>query len=235
MSTLPILILPGTLCTEAMFTQQILHLKQFTDNVSVVQFTNETSLSEMADKVIQATHKQPVAIIGFSMGGIVALEVAKTHPHLIAKLAMVNSNCHADLPHRKANRSSQIKQAQSGELLSLIKDVFMPNYLNQQRSDWQKLIIDMALTLGTDCFSAQVMAIEDRPDGLHILQALAADILIIGGLQDNICPVEHQLEMHKALPDSDLILLGNCGHFSPLEQTDKVSNALSQWYLSNNN
>jgi len=218
-----------------MFTQQVSHLKQFTDNISVVQFTNEASLSEMATKVIVATHGQPAAMLGFSMGGIVALEVAKTHPHLIAKLAMVNSNCHADLPQRKANRPSQIKQAQSGELLSLIRDGFMPNYLNQQREDWQKLIIDMALTLGADCFAAQAMAIEDRPDTLHILKRLAADILIIGGLQDHICPVAHQVEMHKSLPNSDLVLLGNCGHFSPLEQADKVSNALSQWYLSINN
>jgi pimeloyl-ACP methyl ester carboxylesterase len=96
MHFLPILILPGTLCTGAMFTHQIKQLQNHCNNVSVVQFTQQATLTEMAALVIEATNNKPCAIIGFSMGGIVAEELAKTHPHLIAKLALVNSNCHAD-------------------------------------------------------------------------------------------------------------------------------------------
>ena len=36
--------------------------------------------------------------------------------------------------------------------------------------------------------------------------------------------------MHKALAGSELILLDQCAHFSPLEQAEKVSQALIQWY-----
>ena len=231
MQSLPILILPGTLCTGAMFTHQIKQLSAYCNNISVIQFTNEATLPEMAACVIKAADQKPCAIIGFSMGGIVAAEVAKTHPHLIAKLALINSNSHADLPERKAGRAKQIEQAEAGQLGSLIENTFMPNYLHQQKAEYQKIIMDMALSLGEHCFKAQAMAIEDRPDSLNALKKLDADILIISGLQDKICPVEHQLHMHKSLPSSDLLLLGKCAHFSPLEQAKKVSQALSQWYL----
>ncbi|MFT7417679.1 MAG: pimeloyl-ACP methyl ester carboxylesterase [Glaciecola sp.] len=233
MTQLPILILPGTLCTGTMFSQQINQLQQYCQEITVVQFTTEKSLTEMANNVIKATKNKPCALIGFSMGGIVAAEIARTHPQLIAKLALVNSNCHADLAERKSARKVQITQAESGQLIELISTTFLPNYLFKADSAHEKLIIDMAKSLGADCFVAQVMAIEDRPDSLSVLQQLKSDILIIGGKQDKICPVEHQKMMHKNLPKSQLQLLDQCAHFSPLEQADKVSNLLTHWYLSN--
>jgi pimeloyl-ACP methyl ester carboxylesterase len=233
MTQLPILILPGTLCTGTMFSKQINQLQQYCQDITVVQFTTEKSLTEMANKVIKATKNKPCAIIGFSMGGIVAAEIARTHPQLIAKLALVNSNCYADLPERKSARKAQIIQAESGQLIALISTTFLPNYLFKADSAHEKLIIDMAKSLGADCFVAQVMAIEDRPDSLSVLQQLKSDILIIGGKQDKICPVEHQKMMHENLPKSQLQLLDQCAHFSPLEQAEKVSNLLTHWYLSN--
>lgn len=233
MTQLPILILPGTLCTGTMFSQQINQLQQYCQEITVVQFTTEKSLAEMANNVIKATKNKPCALIGFSMGGIVAAEIARTHPQLIAKLALVNSNCHADLAERKSARKAQITQAESGQLIELISTTFLPNYLFKADSAHEKLIIEMAKSLGADCFVAQVMAIEDRPDSLSVLQQLKNDILIIGGKQDKICPVEHQKMMHENLPKSKLQLLDQCAHFSPLEQADKVSNLLTHWYLSN--
>jgi pimeloyl-ACP methyl ester carboxylesterase len=219
MTQLPILILPGTLCTGKMFREQINHLQQYCQDITVVQFSTEKSLTEMANKVIKASKNQPCAIVGFSMGGIVALEIAKTHPQLIAKLALVNSNC-------------QIIQVKSGKLIELVTEIFLPNYLFKTDNAHEELIIEMARALGADCFVAQVMAIEDRPDFLPVLQQLKSDILIIGGKQDKICSVEHQQLMHKNSPGSHLQLLDQCGHFAPLEQAENVSNLLTHWYLS---
>lgn len=233
MTQLPILILPGTLCTGTMFNKQINHLQQYCQDITVVQFTTEKSLTEMADKAIAATKNKPCAIIGFSMGGIVAAEIARTQPQLIAKLALVNSNCHADIPERKSARKAQISQAKSGQLTKLLSETFLPNYLFKENNAHKNLIIEMATSLGADCFAAQAMAIEDRPDVLSVLQSLKSDILIIGGKQDKICPADHQKMMHENLPGSHLQLLEQCGHFSPLEQAEKVSNLLTYWYLSN--
>jgi len=232
MKNIPILILPGTLCTEAMFQHQITQLTQYCNNVAVVQFTTENTLAEMAEKVINAANDKPCALIGFSMGGIVAMEIAKTRPDVIAKLALINSNSHADLPERKSARTKQIKQVKRGELLELLTTTFLPNYLYKANPEHEKLITEMALTLGADCFEAQVKAIEDRPDSLKVLQSLNTDLLIIAGKEDKICPASHQQHMHQALPASQLELIDQCGHFSPLEQANEVSRLLTDWYNS---
>lgn len=233
MTQLPILFLPGTLCTGAMFEHQINHLSQYSKQISVVPFITENTLAEMAEKVIAATHGKPCAIIGFSMGGIVALEVAKMRPELIAKLALVNSNSHADLPERKKARKAQIAQAQSGQLAELMRSTFLPNYLFEANSAYETLILEMAISLGADVFKAQVTAIEDRPDMLMSLKKLTADVVIIAGAQDKICPLEHQKMMHREVAGSKLVLLDNCAHFSPLEQAEQVSNTLAKWYQKN--
>ena len=232
MTQLPILFLPGTLCTSAMFKHQIEQLKQYSDHVCVVQFTTEPTLAKMAEKVILAAQDSPCALVGFSMGGIVALEVAKTRPDLIAKLAMVNSNCHADLPERKVPRQQHIAQAKSGNLKGLMLSTFLPNYLFKSDQQHEAIIIEMAMALGADCFAAQAMALEDRPDSLSTLQQLAIKTLIIGGAQDKVCPASHQKMMHQAVTNSQLALLDCCGHFSPLEQPTQVSKLLTQWYLA---
>lgn len=231
MKTPPILFLPGTLCTGKMFEQQIQHLSQYCADIRVVQFTTENTLSAMAEKVVKAANQQACAMVGFSMGGIVALEVANKQPELIAKLAMINSNCHADLAERKAVRPSQIAKAKSGQLLELLNETFMPNYLYQANETHENIIRDMALELGAEVFAAQVMAIEDRPDRLSVLQNLQADILIIGGEQDQVCPADHQQLMHNKIKNSQLALLNKCAHFSPLEQTQQVNELLTTWYL----
>mgnify|MGYP000455463321 CR=1 FL=1 len=232
MKSTPILILPGTLCTGAMFKQQIAHLSQCCDEIDVVQFSTENTLADMAQKVIQVANDRACAIIGFSMGGIVAMEVARTRPDIIAKLALINSNSHADLPERKVARAAQIARVRNGGLAQLVSETLLPNYLYTANPAHETLITEMALSLGAACFEAQVTAIEDRPDSLSVLQALDTNLLIIGGEDDKVCPASHQQAMYQATPTSQLVLLEQCGHFSPLEQADDVSRLLSQWYNS---
>jgi pimeloyl-ACP methyl ester carboxylesterase len=231
MKQLPIIVLPGILCTEAMFSHQIAVLGQHCDDLTVVQFTREKTLSQMLSKVIESARNRPCAMIGFSMGGIVAIELAKTNPELISKLALINSSCYADLPERKAVRKTQISQAKSGDLERLVREEYLPIYLHQTDVEIQNLIVDMALSLGADCFEAQAMAMENRLNTIEVLKQLVAKTIVIGGLQDRINSSEHQIEMHRAVAGSELVLLDECGHFAPLEQPEKVNSALTQWYL----
>ena len=67
-----------------------------------VDFELEDSISLMAEKAIaMIPGDSGAAIIAFSMGGMVAMEIARQAPQRISKLALLNSNFHAD-PCRQA-------------------------------------------------------------------------------------------------------------------------------------
>jgi len=231
----PVLLLPGTLCTGAIFEHQIKALEPLASRVEVVQFRRERSIEEMAATVAQRIPTgTAAAIAGFSMGGMVALALARQEPGKIARLALINSNHHGDRPERRTRRLDQLAAATESDLPGLIERDYLPRYLHRQRPGHRALILDMARELGMDCFRAQTAALADRPDASVSLRALDCPTLILGATDDPLCPPPVQLEMHRLAAHSDLVMLGDCGHFSTLERPEAVSDAMRSWYLEKN-
>jgi pimeloyl-ACP methyl ester carboxylesterase len=229
----PVLLLPGTLCTGSIFERQVKALGGLAPHVEVIQFRRERSIEEMAATVAKRIPPgTSAAVAGFSMGGMVALALARQAADKIARLALINSNHHGDRPERRSRRLGQLATLTDTGLPRLIEEDYLPRYLHRQRLEHRTLIIDMARELGVECFRAQTAALASRPAASDTLRALACPTLIIGSTQDALCPPAVQIEMHRLAPHSDLLLLGDCGHFSTLERPGAVSHALCGWYLS---
>ena len=226
---LPIYFLPGTLCTEATFSQQINTLNAAGYLVKVAQFTTERSIDEMVDTCLEKMNNSPGVIIGFSMGGIVALALAKKHPSLIKQLCLIGSNCHADLPERQAPRQQHINEAKANSLTDVVSKYYLPNYLFTENQQHQQLILSMAEKLGIDCFESQLAALSTREDTLAVLAGLTCPVLLLAGSNDKLCNAEHQLKMHQHCPNSDLVLLNRSGHFPMLERATATSTLLLSW------
>ena len=228
----PVLLLPGTLCTGAVFERQIAALEALTPTVEVVPFGRERSIDEMAATVEQRIPPGgAAAIAGFSMGGMVALALARRAPHKLARLALLNTNHHADFAGRRERRLAQLHATQADELADLIERDYLPHYLHRQQPEHRALILRMARELGAAAFRSQTAALAARPDASATLQSLRCPTLILGSVADPLCPPEVQWAMHRLSRGSDLLLLSDCGHFSTLERPDAVSAALCSWYL----
>jgi pimeloyl-ACP methyl ester carboxylesterase len=224
--------LPGTLCTGAIFDRQIKALQTFAPSVEVVQFRHENSIEEMAETVLERIPQSgEAAVAGFSMGGMVAMALAREYPERVAKLALLNSNSHADLNDRQASRTSELAEARETSISRVMEKHFLPRYLYLQNTEHQKLIIAMANELGLECFEAQVEALATRSDSKSSLEMLDCPTLVLGSREDILCPPQEQIDMHSKIRHGDLVLLGGCGHFSTLERPEAVSSSLCNWYL----
>jgi len=232
---LPVLLLPGTLCTGAIFDQQKKALKPLSPRIEVVQFRQERSIGEMAETVAERIPRDTgAAIAGFSMGGMVAMALACTHPHLVSKLALINTNSHAELPERHATRVEHLAEARKTGVGKVIARHYLSRYLQRQRPEYRQLITAMADELGVDCFEAQARALATRGDSNDILKSIDCPTLILGSSEDVLCPPQEQMSMHRKVRHSDLVLLGGCGHFSMLERPEAVNSSLCNWYLEKN-
>jgi pimeloyl-ACP methyl ester carboxylesterase len=231
----PVLLLPGTLCTGAIFDHQTRTLEALAPAVEVVQFRNESSIEEMVATVVRRIPPgEPAAIAGFSMGGMVALALARRAPERIAKLALINSNHHGDRPERRTRRLDQLSAATESDLPGLIERDYLPRYLHRQQPEHRALILEMARELGIECFRSQTTALASRADASQILQSIGCPTLFIGSNEDPLCPPAVQREMHGMVAQSKLLMLTDCGHFSTLERPRAVSQALRDWYLDSN-
>ena len=228
----PVLFIPGTLCTPAVFKTQIKALTPLSSHISCAEFSHEDSISKMADRAIQFIRGQtPVAVVGFSMGGMVAMEMTRRAPELIEKLALVISNADADHGDRRPERALHLAQARSKGMESVIKKHYLGRYLHQHSSNIEGQIVQMACQQDVDCFAAQIEALSNRVDSRRTLENLDCPTLILGAKQDQLCPPSKQRQMFHLVKNSELVMLDNCGHFSTLERPDEVNKALRNWYL----
>ncbi|MGB0938683.1 MAG: alpha/beta fold hydrolase [Colwellia sp.] len=226
---LPLYFLPGTLCNADMFKAQISALKDQNVNVITIDFSTQRSIDEMVETTLKVMNNRPGNLCGFSMGGLVALALAKKHPKLVARLCLMSSNCHADIPEKKALREEHVKQAKELSLQAILQKFYLPNYLYQDNDKHFQTISTMAETLGIECFEAQLAALSTREDTLSVLQNITCPVTIIAGENDKLCTKAHQLHMHEHCNNSDLFLLNQCGHFPMLERESTVLTLLEDW------
>lgn len=169
------------------------------------------------------------ALIGLSMGGIVALEIWRRARDRITHLGLLDTTPHVDRPDRQALRLEQIAAVDNGGLRELVVDSLKPRYLApKNRGDKRLLqsIVDMALALGPDVFRRQSLALRERRASVETLTTVDCPALVLCGREDELCPPEIHAAMASAMPRADLIVLAECGHLSTMEEPDAVNDAL---------
>jgi pimeloyl-ACP methyl ester carboxylesterase len=225
-----ILFLPGTLCNAETFRDQISSLEQQGHQCKVVDFKAANSLQAMAKCAIKQTSAEQFSLVAFSMGAMVAFELLRQYPQKITNIVLIASNAHADLPGRAQLRQEHLHQAQESSLERLITDTYMLNYLLKQDPKHRQLIVHMAVSVGLDVFAAQLEVLASRPDSSELLKNISCPTLIVGGQQDPLCNVDEQKRMAQLISGSQLQLYQDCGHFVSLEQSERLTHSLIEWF-----
>jgi len=226
-----IVFLPGHMCTAAMWIPAVHAVEQ-------AGFTTSTNLLQAGDTIealaadVLASSPDKFVLIGFSLGGIVALEVARQAPGRLLGMVLVDANAAADLPERSRARLEQQQRVREGELQAVVAEELKPAYLAQEnrgRRDLLRLFMEMAEDCGPDVFLKQSEALRNRPDARSALGAIRVPTLIIGGEEDALCPPDWQASLAGAIAGSQLEILKGAGHMSPLEQPARFNSILLGW------
>ncbi|MBO9402602.1 alpha/beta hydrolase [Shimia sp. R9_3] len=225
----PLVFLPGMMCDARLFAPQIAAFSA-QRTVSVAPIGHHQTMAALAEEVL--AHAPPrFALAGLSMGGIVAMEIARQAPERVAGLALMDTNPLAEADAVKARRGPQIEAVKRGELRRVMREEMKPNYLTDGPNKGAILdfCMDMATALGDQVFINQSIALRDRPDQSQTLKSFTGPALALCGEDDSLCPVARHELMHDLLPNSTLKVLPNAGHLPTLEQPDATTAALKTW------
>jgi pimeloyl-ACP methyl ester carboxylesterase len=229
MKNLPVLFVPGMLLDGRMYSEQIAVLS-LARSCSVGDITRSDSIERLAHDVL-AEAPPRFALVGLSMGGIVALEVYRQAPERITHLGLLDTTPNADRPDRSELRLEQIAAVERGELPALLQSSLKPQYLaarNREATALLQPILQMGLDLGPAVFRRQSLALRSRRCNRELLPAIDCPTLVLCGREDQLCPVEVHLEMAALIPRADLIVLSGTGHLSTMEAPEAVTGALQQ-------
>ena len=176
---------------------------------------------------------EEVALLGFSMGGAVAFELAATHPERVRQLIIVNSSTSFVPDHWRKHleffvRKGIIKVLGIPQLASLIAKRLFPK---EDQGELRAMTIDR---YGANHKQAYLHAI----DGLvrwqlsdAQLQQITMPTLVIAAEHD-YTPLAEKQDYCARLPNATLSLVGDSRHATPIDQPGPF-NALLADFLRN--
>ena len=229
------ILLPGNMCDarlwsgggEALRTM----LERRATGWSDADLTRDATIAAMATRALAASDG-PLLTIGFSMGAIVAVQMALQAPQRIAGLVLAGYNATADLPKRAAIRPRQQAEVRGGGLERVVVEELKPNYLaesNRRDAPLLDLLRDMGMRLGEDVFVRQSEALRTRGDQRPALGQLTVPVLYLCGLEDGLCPPDWHREWATMTPGATFQPIAGAGHMLPLEQPESFAEAIGLW------
>lgn len=227
--TLPVLLIPGLLCTDELFAPQRAALSPHRP-VLVADHRGAASDDVIAAQIL-ATAPRRFALAGLSMGGYLALSIVRQAPDRVERLALLDTSARPDPAAATERRSALMQLARSGHFHE-VADIHFPSFVHKDRSGdamLKAIVRRMAADTGAEAYIRQQTAIAARPDRREMLPSIRCPTLVLVGDADELTPPDLSKELAAAIPDARLAVIAACGHLSTLEQPTAVSAELSHW------
>src|ERR1700730_16624137 len=221
-----LVLLPGLVCTEELFAEQIASLRGEVA-ISVADHTRHDTMSGIARTVL-AKAPNRFALCGLSMGGSIAFEMMRQAPDRIARLALLDTSALPDTQEQSERRLQLIAMAQTGGFKS-VRDNLWPLFVHPARHDdvaLKRAVFKMMDDTGPETFIRQQKAIMSRPDSRPSLGAINCPTLVLVGNDDALTPVSAAPTIADGIAGSKLEIVQDCGHLSTIERPDAVTEAL---------
>ena len=192
------------------------------------------TLRDMAADVaelLEALDVGPLPVVGRSMGGMIAQELALLVPEQIAALVLASSTAYTD-PHL----------AEIFRLLASMSEAGIPPELRHRTS--------LLWALGASAFAERetvrayldARVRNDRPRDYAIqaracaahdtrarLRSVAIPTLVLAGSEDRFMPTRHALTLARSLPHAELRFIPGAGHLAYLEEPELFAEALFEF------
>jgi pimeloyl-ACP methyl ester carboxylesterase len=225
----PLVLVPGLLCSDALFGPQCRSLADCAE-IAIGRVTGQATLEDMGRAVLRAAPER-FALGGLSLGGYVAFEILRQAPERVTRLALLNTNARADRAEQIAQRQVLAGLARTLGVRA-VQAILLPFLLHPERLGdiaLRERVLKMADAVGPAAFVRQQDAIIARPDNCPFLSEIKCPTVVIVGAQDRLTPVKVAEELAAGISGSRLEVIPDCGHLSTLERPDAVNAALRSW------
>lgn len=229
MAGLPIVMIPGLLCTGRIYQHQVEELGQ-RHPVLLANHWSAESMGEIADQILSVAPER-FALIGTSMGGYVAFEILRRAPERVARLALLSTSARPDTPERSAGRRQEVAAIRQYGPRAGTKALW-PKLVHPARQEDLRLLsvfIEMAEVLGAEAYARQIEAIIGRADSRPTLAEIKVPTLVVAGADDALIPLEHSREIADGVSGARLEMVPHCGHMGMIEQPQTYTRLLAQF------
>ncbi|WP_212733744.1 alpha/beta hydrolase [Variovorax sp. CF079] len=179
------------------------------------------TLEELAKNILLASPPAFV-LIGFSMGGYVARQMAYLAPERVQALVLAGTSAVAGSPSASSERFDPASF--QGLSHSALARALHPSRAGDV--DLLSRLRAMSNRVGGETF-VRLSAI-DRPSDVDRLATLKCPTLVIAAAQDRLRSVEESKQMAEIL-HAEMVVVDDCGHMIPIEQPAQFAHIVRDW------
>jgi pimeloyl-ACP methyl ester carboxylesterase len=155
----------------------------------------ENSVDAWASHLLSEIRGELV-LVGASMGGYVALAMARQAPERVPALLVAGSRATPDPPDRRALREEMIRVVREQGIAGWNRE-FSP------AGPSDRTIEELV---------GGIEALRDRPDASEVVRSFVGPLVVVVGDRDDILPVDEARQISEAAPDGRLEVVEGAGH-----------------------
>lgn len=172
------------------------------------------------------------AIVGNSLGGRIALQMATDRPDRISRMVLMGS------PGVGMSLTEGLRALRAYEPSHIAMEALLRNYFAVDPT----LITDELVAIRYEASVAdgayeayRAMFFDPRHKGSELgiteeeVRAITTPALLIHGREDKVVPLSVSVTMVSLLPNADLHVFSHCGHWTQIERADEFSALVSDF------
>jgi len=168
-------------------------------------------------------------VVGLSMGGQVALEIASTNSERLLGLVLADTFAQLDTPEKKAWRYTLADRIDAEGTQAYAVEV-LPKMLSARSISENPKLASEVLLMMQRCpaqGAADALRVRaERKDYLPVLPRLDVPTLIVVGSEDQFTPIADAELMQRNIRNSTLVIVEDAGHMPNMEKPDEFNQAL---------
>lgn len=183
------------------------------------------SIDGWAERILSDPDDDFVAV-GASMGGYVALALARRAPERVRALLLAGARPNADSAERRAGRAATIELIEEHGAGGLWENQRDKLFGDQAPADVVELARETALSKDRVELQRAVEAIRDRSDNTDVFRS--HPVVVALGATDVYFPVDEARVFVDRSPQARLVVFERSRHLPNLEQPDEFNELLSE-------
>ena len=187
---------------------------------SIEQFADDTA------GLMGALNIRQAHVLGWSMGGIIAEEVALRHPDKVNKLILYAAHCNANLfppASEVIQRLTDLSGTPQEQGMRFISTLFPPDWLRNNQERIKEIFYRPLGSIPPETMNKQSMAISKWRGCCDRLGKINNSALIITGADDVLVPPQNAHYLAEKIPHARLVSFENGGHGLMFQYPEKFS------------
>jgi pimeloyl-ACP methyl ester carboxylesterase len=225
-----LLLVPGFMADETLWRDLLPQLASF-GPVTHADLRQDTSVEAMARRALAAAPPS-FLLVGFSMGGYVARDIARLAPDYgkrVEALVLIATSTRPDTPAMRQRKGAVGHAAPSIAFSGLSRTAVATSLHPRDRHNDALIerVRAMGVSLGGEVFRRQ--SVLDRPGDIDRLGDIRCPTLVVAAADDQLRSLDEARELQAGIPEATLAVIEDSGHMIPIEAPERLGELIVPW------